>query len=229
MALIIHIETTTPVCSVCLAKDGQLIDYRQDTHGTSHAKLVTVFIEDLLLKHNLTFNELDAVAVSAGPGSYTGLRIGVSVAKGLCYALNKPLIAIPTLQALAAQIQQQQNWPDAYFMPVLDARRLDVYTSIFDKHLNPLTPTTCATVNQELENSLNIFDNIIIGGNALDKCKELFVSQRFEYAAVTGCDSRSMIHISYKKYMKNEFENLAYFEPVYLKEFSAQTKASKGI
>ncbi len=224
MALILHIETTTPVCSVCLAQNGQLLDYREDTTGNSHAKLVTVFIRELFLTNKRAFSELDAVAVSSGPGSYTGLRIGTSVAKGLCFALNKPLISVPTLQALATKIQQAGNQPGAFFMPVLDARRLDVYTSIFDSEINAVTPTACVTLNREFENSLNVFEKIIIGGNALDKCKQAFQSPRFRYAKVTGCDSRAMIHIAYKKYMKNEFENLAYFEPVYLKEFSAQSK-----
>ncbi len=229
MALILHIETATPVCSVCLANDGQVIDYREDTQANSHARLVTVFIEDMLRGNKVIFNDLDAIAVSSGPGSYTGLRIGTSVAKGLCLALGKPLIAVPTLQALAAQIQHECNDSDAYFMPVLDARRLDVYTAIYNFSLNEVIKTACVTLGNDFENSLNEFNKIIIGGNAKDKCKELLKLSTLEYATVTNTDSRFMVHIALKKYMKKEYENLAYFEPNYLKEFSAQTKGRQGV
>lgn len=223
MALILNIETATPVCSVCLARGEQVVDYRVDTQANSHAKLVTVFIEDIMRSNQIDFNDLDAIAVSAGPGSYTGLRIGVSAAKGLCMALGKPLIAVPTLQALAAQIQQHYNNNDAYFMPVLDARRQDIYTSIYNNSLNEVIKTNCVTLGNDFENSLNELNKIVIGGNAVSKCKELLKSTRFHYVNVADNDSRYMVHIALEKYMKKEYSNLAYFEPYYLKEFSAKT------
>ena len=132
MSLILNIETSSTICSVCLAKDGLLLGHRQDKQGNSHARVLTVFIEELMQKHQLSFHQLDAIAVSAGPGSYTGLRIGTSTAKGLCYALNKPLIAVPTLAAMADGVIRQTNDSNAAFMPALDARRMDIYTAVFD-------------------------------------------------------------------------------------------------
>lgn len=223
MALILNIETSTTVCSVCLAKDDLVIDYREDKSGNSHAKVLTVFIDDLFKSNNLSLAALDAIAVSAGPGSYTGLRIGISVAKGLCYALNKPLISVPTLPALANAIQQKQNTPPAaHYMPVIDARRMDVYTAIFNYELCEVVQVTCATLNQAFENPLNELGNIYIGGNAMLKCKQALTSPNFTYVEDIGCDARAMVRISNKKYLKNEFENTAYFEPFYLKEFPAK-------
>ena len=221
MALILNIETSSPVCSVCLAKDGMLIDFREDLKGNSHAKILTIFIDELFSKNKISIAELDAVAVSAGPGSYTGLRIGTSVAKGLCYALNKPLIAVPTLLSLATGIQQKQNISSAYYMPVMDARRMDVYTTIFDSSLNEVRKTSCATLNEEFEKSLDGLGNIYIGGNAANKCRQVFTLGNFTFNEEIYCDSRNMVSISHKKYLNNEFENMAYFEPFYLKEFPA--------
>ena len=219
MALILNIETSSPVCSVCLAKDGILLDYREDQKGNSHAKILTVFIDSLLSENKISIHELDAVAISSGPGSYTGLRIGTSVAKGLCYALNKPLITVPTLLSLATAIQKKTNDASAYYMPVMDARRMDVYTAIFDSNLNELRNTSCATLNEEFEKSLDGLINICIGGNAVNKCKVALTSENFTFIDEIYCDSRDMFNISHKKYLNNEFENVAYFEPFYLKEF----------
>ena len=224
MALILNIETSTTVCSVCLAKDETIIDYREDKSGNSHAKILTVFIDELFKSNSISLAELDAVAVSAGPGSYTGLRIGLSVAKGLCYALNKPLISVPTLLALANGIQQKQNVSTAYYMPVIDARRMDAYTAVYNWNLTEVMKITCATIDNEFEKSLQAFEKIIIGGNASTKCKSVLIADKFSYIEEINCDSRSMIRISNKKYLKSEFENTAYFEPFYLKEFPAQIK-----
>jgi tRNA threonylcarbamoyladenosine biosynthesis protein TsaB len=222
MALILNIETASPVCSVCLSKDGVLIDCREDLTGNSHAKILTVFINDLFAENGISMAALDAVAVSAGPGSYTGLRIGTSVAKGLCYALNKPLIAVPTLLSMAKGMQQNYNVSSAYYMPVLDARRMDVYTSIYDSGLNEVLKTACITINSEFERSLNELENIYIGGNGADKCRQVFSPEKFHYVEKNNCDSRHMIPFSHKKYMENDFENTALFEPFYLKEFPAK-------
>ncbi len=222
MPLILNIETSTTICSVCLAKDETVIDYREDRTGNSHAKILTIFIDDLFKSNNISLSALDAVAVSAGPGSYTGLRIGTSVAKGLCYALNKPLISVPTLLALAIGIQQKQQVPSAYYMPALDARRMDAYIELYDADLNEIRQTNCVTLNEEFQNSLNGLGQISIGGNAAEKCRQTFSSPNFIYAEQVDCDARTMVRISNKKYLKNDFENTAYFEPFYLKEFPAK-------
>ena len=209
---------------MCLSRGETVIDFREDRTGNSHAKILTVFIDELFKSNNLSLVELDAVAVSSGPGSYTGLRIGTSVAKGLCYALNKPLIAVPTLLSLAVGIQQMQTASPAHYMPVMDARRMDVYTTLYDAELNEMRPVGCPTLNEEFEKSLDGLRNIYIGGNAMNKCRQAFTSNYFVYAEDVDCDSRSMIRISNKKYLKHEFENTAYFEPFYLKEFPKNVK-----
>ncbi len=225
MPLILNIETSTTICSVCLAQGETVIDYREDRTGNSHAKILTVFIEELFKSKNLPLSALDAVAVSSGPGSYTGLRIGTSAAKGLCYALNKPLISVPTLLALAIGIQQKQQVPSAYYMPVLDARRMDAYIALYDSDLNEVRQTNCITLNEEFENSIDGLGNIYIGGNATEKCRQAFSSPNLIYTEQVDCDARNMVRISNKKYLKNEFENTAYFEPFYLKEFPEKSNA----
>jgi len=222
MPLILNIETSSPICSVCLSRDETILDFREDRTGNSHAKILTVFIDDLFKSNNLSLSELDAVAVSAGPGSYTGLRIGTSVAKGLCYALNKPLISVPTLLALAVGIQKKANATGAYYMPAMDARRMDAYVAVYNSELNEVYPTNCVTLNEEFENSLKSFEKIFVGGNASDKCKSVIKSSNFIYTEQVDCDARSMVSVSNTKFLKSEFENTAYFEPFYLKEFPAK-------
>ncbi len=225
MPLILNIETSSPVCSVCLSKGETLLDFREDKSGNSHAKILTVFIDDLFKSNNILLSELDAVAVSAGPGSYTGLRIGTSVAKGLCYALNKPLIAVPTLLSLAVSVKEKAGNVSGFYMPVMDARRMDAYVAVYDAALNEVRAAGCVTLNDEFANSLTGFDNIFIGGNASEKCKSAIESPNFIYTEKVDCDARSMVRISNNRYLKNEFEDTAYFEPFYLKEFPAKTNS----
>ena len=223
MPLILNIETSSTICSVCLAKDGVLIDYREDKQGNSHARVLTVFIEDLMQKNNIAFNQLDAIAVSAGPGSYTGLRIGTSTAKGLCYALNKPFIAVPTLLAMANGVAKKMNEPSAAYMPALDARRMDIYTAVFDATGNELIKTQAVIVDSALAEQISSFEKLFVFGSGAEKCKEVFKSDTVHFIADIHCDARFMIPISEAKAHNNQFEDLAYFEPYYLKEFGAKT------
>jgi tRNA threonylcarbamoyladenosine biosynthesis protein TsaB len=223
MPLILNVETATQVCSVCLSRDGEVIDYREDTSGNSHARVLTTFINQLFTDNNLPMADLSAVAVSAGPGSYTGLRIGTSVAKGLCYALNIPLIAVPTLQALAAGIQSKAGiQADACYMPMIDARRMDAYVAVYDSNLNEIEPAACLTLANEFENKLKTLGRIYIGGNAMEKCKKLFSLYTVTYTESVSCDSRNMVQLSRRKYHEAAFENTAYFEPHYMKEFTGR-------
>lgn len=223
MPLILNVETATQVCSVCLSHDGEVIDYREDTSGNSHARVLTTFINQLFTANNLSMAELSAVAVSAGPGSYTGLRIGTSVAKGLCYALNIPLIAVPTLQALATGIQNKAGiQADACYLPMIDARRMDAYVAVYDSNLNELEPAACLTLANEFENKLKTLGRIYIGGNAMEKCKKLFSLYTVTYTESVSCDSRNMVQLSRRKYHEAAFENTAYFEPHYMKEFTGR-------
>lgn len=225
MALILNIETSSPVCSVCVAKNGSAIDFRENTEQNSHARLLTLMIDDLLAANKISFQELDAIAVSAGPGSYTGLRIGVSATKGLCYALNKPLISVPTLAALSEGIKQKVNEDDVFFMPVMDARRMDVYTAFYDTRGKEIFETACVTLNDELEKKISSLGKIFIGGNAMNKCKSVFTSPEIYFIENVDNDSKSMITISEKKFLENKFEDLAYFEPIYLNEFLPKKKS----
>jgi len=219
VGLILNIETSSPVCSVALARNGILIDSSSNRQDNTHAKLLTTLIEELIGKNNLLFSNLDAVAVSAGPGSYTGLRIGVSVAKGLCYALAKPLISVPTLLALGSGLVEKVNIKDSYYMPSLDARRMDIYTALYDKMGNNFLNVTCVTVNEELEKKISLFGEIYIGGSGAEKCKGIFRATNIHWVNGIDCEAKWMIKISNAKFIGNEFESTAYFEPDYLKEY----------
>ncbi len=222
MALILNIETSSPVCSVCLAKDGAVVDFRESREANSHARLLTVMLEELASYNKISLQQLDAVAVSAGPGSYTGLRIGVSAVKGLCYALNKPLVSVPTLFSLAEGIEQKIKSATAFYMPAMDARRMDIYTAVYDSEGNEVLKTACLTVNEELKKNIASFGNVYVGGNAASKCKNIFTASNIHFVEEVDCDSRWMVNIAEEKYLRKDFENIAYFEPVYLKEFTGK-------
>ena len=219
MALILNIETSSPICSVCLAKDGQVIDYREDRQGNSHARILTVLIDEIMRSNSLTYKGIDAIAVSAGPGSYTGLRIGTSTAKGLCYAMNKPMIAIPTLLSLAIGIQQKVKSDTAFYLPVVDARRMDIYTALFDRQCNEVLKTFFATADKDFEKMLAPYPEIYFGGSAALKCKGILDPPRFHFVEAVDCDSRMMTGVAEKKFAAKQFEDVAYFQPFYLKEF----------
>ncbi len=223
MPLILNIETTSTICSVCLAKDGKPIDFRQDEKGNSHARVLTVFIEDLMQKNNVTLANLDAIAVSAGPGSYTGLRIGTSVAKGLCYALNKPLIAVPTLISMAGEVMAKTNDPQAYYMPAIDARRMDIYTAVFNASREKVISTRAVTVDSAYKNELEQFNKLFVFGSGAEKCKQVLTSNNFHFIENIQCDARYLTAFSEVRFLNQQFEDVAYFEPHYLKEFGAKT------
>lgn len=156
MALILCIETGTDICSVGIVNNGELISLRESDSGRDHAKKVAVFVDELLAENNIDPQQIDAVAVGEGPGSYTGLRIGVSFAKGLCYGLGKPLIAVSSLASLAAVAIEDykagiidiENWDSARLCPMIDARRMEVYTQVFDSKANPLSSVTAEVVDE---------------------------------------------------------------------------------
>lgn len=219
MALILNIETASTICSVCIAKEGEVVDYREDMSGNAHTKMLTVFIDELLKKNNFLFQEIDAEAVSAGPGSYTGLRIGLSVAKGICYALNKPLISVPTLLALAEGTKMNVNSENVFYLPVMDARRMDVYTAMYDFLGNEIIKTACVILNEAFEKSICNFGEIFVGGNGMEKCKSVFTSSNIHFIDNIYCNAKHMSTIAENKFQKNDFEDSAYFEPIYLKDY----------
>jgi tRNA threonylcarbamoyladenosine biosynthesis protein TsaB len=225
VALILNIETSSPICSVCLSNNARVLDILEDQQGNSHARILTLFIQQLMTANKIAFNQLDAIAVSAGPGSYTGLRIGASVAKGLCYSLSKPLIAVSTLQSLAKGMLDENNEPTALFMPVLDARRMDVYTAIDNAELENIFPPHMLTVNEQLEKMVVAYGKVLIGGNAMFKAKQIFRSGKIDFIENIACSARLIGMIADNKFGKKQFEDKAYFQPEYLKEFETKNKA----
>lgn len=226
MSLILNIETSTTLCSVSLAKDGKVSASKEVNEGFTHAENLHVFIEEVIAKAGLSVKDLNAVAVGSGPGSYTGLRIGVSAAKGLAYALQIPLIAVNTLQTMAAAAISQ-NKEEVLFCPMLDARRMEVYTAIFDKDLNTVKETSAQILTEE---DLGFFESgkpICFFGDGMPKCKELLKKipqSSFIENIIPG--SAALAELSYQKHKKGQFEDVAYFEPFYLKDFLINTKTS---
>jgi len=224
MALILNIETSTKNCSVSLAKEGVCLVLKEENKGDySHAEKLHVFIEKLLLEQNLTVADLDAVAVGKGPGSYTGLRIGVSTAKGLAYATGIPLISVDTLQALAKTIVIKKG----LIVPMIDARRLEVYAAIFNKNYEQTRTTEAQIIN---ENSfLNELENhpITFLGDGAAKCTEIITHKNATFIAGKFPSAKEMCALSYEKFNEEIFEDTAYFEPFYLKDFVATPQKKK--
>lgn len=226
MGLILNLETATTVCSVALAKDGQLLSMEELNGDYTHAENLNLFIEKVLKKAKLALADLDAVSISKGPGSYTGLRIGVSTAKGLCFSLNKPLIAINTLEHSAYACSQNQGDANALFCPMIDARRMEVYCAIFDKENKVIAPTTAAIIDEHSFETLLQKQKIYFFGDGAEKCKTsltaqpnaIFIDQLFPSA-------KNMIELSEKAFQNKQFEDVAYFEPFYLKDFIAGKKS----
>jgi tRNA threonylcarbamoyladenosine biosynthesis protein TsaB len=215
MSIILNIETATKNCSVALAKEGKTIACKEIAEQNfSHAEKLHVFIEELLLENQLNFSDLAAIAVSQGPGSYTGLRIGVSSAKGFCYALNIPLIAIDTLQLLANQVRID----DGIIISMIDARRMEVFSAFYDKNQLQIR-TTLAEIIDETSYS-EISEKIHLVGDGAAKFKEVLTDEKFVFHSdVVFPSANEMSKLSFNKYQKHDFVDVAYFEPYYLKDF----------
>lgn len=218
MALILSIETATTNCSVSLSKDGELLLLKEDYSSSySHAERLHVFIEDLLTEAQVKAEDLSAIAVSKGPGSYTGLRIGVSAAKGLCYALDVPLIAIPTLEALAHQVKTKSG----LIVPILDARRMEVYSAIFSADYKAIRATEAQILDAEsFAKELEIHQVHFIG-NGVEKTKSIITHSNAIFIESKLPSAKEMGGLAFHKYQKQNFEDVAYFEPYYLKDFVA--------
>ena len=215
MALILNIETATKNCSVSLSDEGKTIICKElAEQNFSHAEKLHLFIGEVLAENNFKFSDLKAVAVSQGPGSYTGLRIGVSSAKGLCYALNIPLIAIDTLQLLAKQIQIENG----IILPMIDARRMEVFTAFYDKNFNQIRNVQAEIID---ENSYAEIDEILhLVGDGTEKFKTTLTNDKFIFHSnVIYPSANEMSALSYEKFQNQDFVDVAYFEPFYLKDF----------
>lgn len=217
MAVILCIETASTNCSVALGDNGKIIAVKEDFSSSfSHAERLHVFIREILAENNRELSDLDAIAISKGPGSYTGLRIGVSAAKGLCYSLNLPLISVSTLTAIAHQVTEK-----GFIIPMLDARRMEVYTAVFDENKNQIQKTTAKILEptsylEQLEKGKTFFI-----GSGVAKFSEISSHPNAVFIDDKLPSAREMVLLATAKYKISDFEDVAYFEPYYLKDFMA--------
>ena len=215
MPIILNIETATKNCSVALAKEGKTIVCKElATENFSHAEKLHVFIEQILVESNVQFSELNAIAVSQGPGSYTGLRIGVSSAKGFSYALNIPLIAVDTLQLLAKQI----NIDKGIILPMIDARRMEVFSAMYDSNYNQIRATQAEIIDESSYQEIS--ETIHLVGDGIWKFTNTLTDEKFVFHnKVVYPSAKEMSALSFEKFQNSDFVDVAYFEPFYLKDF----------
>ena len=218
MGLILCLETSTTQCSVGLAREGQLLFLKEENSSQyMHSEWLHSFIGQVLKESGVARKSLDAVAVGKGPGSYTGLRIGVSAAKGLCFALDIPLIALPTLDVLARQVQVQEG----VIIPLLDARRMEVYSKVLDPLYNEVRSTEAEIIDAHSFEEYRGIGAVLIGPGA-EKCRAELREHHFEYNTEALPSVRQMASLAEEYFQAEQFENLAYFEPYYLKDFVLQ-------
>ena len=222
MAYILHIETSTKQCSVALAYKGKPLFSRVlNSESFSHNEKLHLFISEVLEEANLKPKQLDAISVSKGPGSYTGLRIGVAAAKGFCFALDIPLIALNSLEILVQGVTQAEV---ELIIPMMDARRMEVYTAIFDGSKNWINQTSALVLNQNSFKEIVKDKTVLFLGNGTNKFQELIpeinLTHSFENNYPNAID---MVELTWGKYISEDFESLAYFEPFYLKDFQTTT------
>jgi len=229
MALILNIETATPICSVALSQDNKLIAIRESKEKNSHSAKLNTFIQEMMEEAKVTYKDLDAVAVSMGPGSYTGLRIGVSAAKGFCYAMDIPLIGIPTLMSMANGARSLVK-EDLLFCPMIDARRMEVYCALFDQNLKEIQKTDAVIIEEDTFNEYLTDRKIAFFGDGADKCKEILSHHpNAVFLDDYQISSEYMISLALERYKNREFDDTAYFEPFYLKDFIAGKPKVKGL
>lgn len=219
--MILQIETATTVCSVALSNNGEVIAVKQMEQRNIHAEVITLYIEELLTSTGTKYTDLDAIAVSCGPGSYTGLRIGISTAKGLCYALEKPLIAIETLEAMAtgATMESELAKGDTLLCPMIDARRMEVYTAIFNTKGERINHTTAEIINENSFAELLSDNKILFFGDGAEKCRETLSNPNAQFLESFTNSAAYLTKRATEKFAAKNFEDIAYFEPYYLKDF----------
>lgn len=228
MSLILSIETSTEVCSVALQENDNCLASKHLYTAQSHSLMLTTLIEDILKVSQKTYEDLSAIAIAKGPGSYTGLRIGTATAKGLCYALDIPLLAINSLEAMTAKCISQMGSlaEQGFFCPMIDARRMEVYCLISNHLLEIKQKTQAKIIESDSFSELLSEKKVLFFGNGAKKCKEIFKAQKNAlFIDSFKPNAESVAFLAEKKYQKQAFEDLAYFEPYYLKDFV--TKAPK--
>ena len=224
--MILQIETATTVCSVALARDGEVVAFKQVDQRNAHAEVITVFIDELLAASGCNYSNIDAIAVSCGPGSYTGLRIGVSTAKGLCFALDKPLIAIETLEAMAFGAMAKGVADDMLLCPMIDARRMEVYTAIFNSNGENIKSTAAEIIDENSFADLLQDNKILFFGDGAEKCRQVLGDNpNSQFLSGFINSATYLTKKAAEKFLAKDFEDVAYFEPYYLKDFIAGKKA----
>lgn len=225
MSLILHIETATDICSVALSEGEHLRCLEEAKEPFKHAAQLTLLIQAVLEQSGLNLPALDAVSISSGPGSYTSLRVGTATAKGICYALEKPLIAVDTLQALALSCLKQEREEGLYY-PMIDARRMEVYTAGFDATNDRLTDAYALIVDEQtFAEPLAKGQQIILCGSGAAKCKTVLPKEGVLYSDI-DCSATHLVPLAYRAYEAEQFEDIAYYDPLYLKPPNI-TKAKK--
>lgn len=231
--MIICLETATNLCSVALCNSKGVISLRESSEPKSHAAFLTVFIDEILKENHIKASDLKAIAVSKGPGSYTGLRIGVSVAKGITYAANIPLIGIETLKSMfwgisddITKILSVDN--DTIFCPMLDARRMEIYYALYDKAGNTLKSISAEIIDNESFTEIPEYQKIIFFGDGAGKCREVIRRKNVHFAEQYEISASHMYRPAFQAFKNKQFEDVAYFEPFYLKDFIT-SKPGKNI
>lgn len=224
-AILLHINSTTTICSVALSRGAELWDIQETTEANSHTEVITLFIEDLLQRNNITAKDLSAVALASGPGSYTSLRVGCSTAKGICFGLDIPLVAINSLEILANSVKKEVQVGDI-IIPMIDARRMEVYAAVYDHEMKALQETHAHILTEEsFEAYRNPEATHYYVGNGAAKALEVLGQKPYQYHEHFS-SARYMIDIAFDKYSQGQYEDLAYYEPFYLKGANV-TKSKK--
>lgn len=228
MERILLIETSTALCSVALVENGKLSSYKESSQNKAHASLTAVFIQEILEENHIEAKDLDAICVSMGPGSYTGLRVGVSTAKGLCFGTGKPLLAVGTLDTLVWQAISENLVPEGckYIVPMIDARRMEVYTAVFSTDGQQLSETCPLVITEEAFARELAEGNVLFIGDGAEKCKAVLDNPHSHFVQCQPKASAMLVPATIE-YKEKRFKDVAYFEPFYLKEFVATTSKKK--
>ena len=229
---ILYIETATDVCSVALSKGTEIIGLKEEAGGNNHAKHLLPFVDEVLKQAEASMTDINGVAVSIGPGSYTGLRIGVSTAKGIAYTAGIPVMAISTLESIAQgakTLWSGTSTETVQIVPMIDARRMEVFTTRYDFNMQSLEEISSKIVDENTFAELLSKEKVLFCGNGMPKCKEIlsaFPNAKFMDAPISA---KNMLPAALRKWQKQEFEDVAYFEPFYLKEYVAAKPVVKGL
>jgi tRNA threonylcarbamoyladenosine biosynthesis protein TsaB len=227
MSIILNLESSTDVCSIVLSVNGKVSDVMENAEGMNHARLMSAYVQEMMQRNNLSFDRISAIAVSKGPGSYTGLRIGVSLAKGLCYPHHIPLIAVSPLQAMSSHVienRNQWNLPDSdnlIFCPMIDARRMEVYMALFDNQNNEVEGVRSKIVHEDTFLALLNQKPVVFFGNGSEKLRPVITHPNALFIPDIKTSAQFMCSLSDKAFENKQFVDLAYFEPFYLKDFIA--------